>query len=42
MLNTKATEIENKISNITNLAIKAVLNTKSGEVESEIPDKLIF
>ena len=28
-LNTKATEIENKISHITNLATKAALNTKA-------------
>lgn len=38
MLNTKATEIEIKIPNITNLATKASLNTKMAEVESKIPN----
>ena len=30
MLNTKATEIENNMSDITNLAAKGALNTKVG------------
>ena len=37
-LNTKATEIECKIPEITNLATKDALNTKVTEIESKIPD----
>ena len=42
MLNAKATENENKKSDITNLSIKVALNTKSAEVESKIPDTANF
>ena len=39
MLNTEATEIENKIPDITNLTVKVALNTKAEEVESnKIPE----
>lgn len=34
----KATEIENKIPGINNLAKKAAMNTKAGEFESKIPE----
>ena len=37
-LNAKATEIENKIPEITNLATENNLNKKATEVESKIPD----
>ena len=36
-LYTKATKIESKIPDITNLATKAALNSKAKEVESKIP-----
>ena len=39
---TKATEIENKISDITNLAIKATRNTKATENENKILDTTSF
>ena len=35
---TKATEIENKIPDLTNVASKPALNKKATEVESKIPD----
>ena len=38
MLNIKATEIKNKIPDITNVAAKVVLNTKMAVFESRIPD----
>ena len=37
-MNTKATEIENKVPDITDLATKAVLNTRTTEIENNIPD----
>ena len=37
-LNTKSTEIENKILHITSLDTKATLNTKTTEIESKIPN----
>ena len=37
-VNTKATEIEDKILDITNLATKIDLNTKTTETENKIPD----
>ena len=42
MFNTKATENENKKSDITNLSIRVALNTKSAEVESKITDAANF
>ena len=42
MLNTKATEIENKIPDIANLATKPALNTKVAEVESNYLVLLIW
>ena len=39
---TKATEIENKISDITNLATKATRNTKATENEKKILDTTSF
>ena len=38
MLHAKAAQIENKISDITYLATKAVLNTKAEEAERNVPD----
>ena len=38
-LNTKAAEVESKISDITNLVTKVSLNTKSAQIKSKIPDK---
>ena len=35
-LNTKATEIENKIPHFTNLATKSTLDTKVRDIENEI------
>ena len=40
--NTKVTEIENKIGDITNLATKAALNAKATETENKIPDTSFF
>ena len=37
-VNTKATEIENKMPDITNLAAKVALNTKASEVKGKTPD----
>ena len=42
MQNTKATKIENKIPDITNLAAKAYLDTKAAEVEGKIADIAIL
>ena len=36
--NTKVTEIEGKISDVTNLVKKTNFNTKVTEIESKIPD----
>ena len=38
VLNTKNSEIENKIPNTSNLVTKTVLNTKNSEVENKIPE----
>ena len=38
ILNTKISEVENKIPNASNLVITNVLNTKPSEVENKIPD----
>ena len=38
VLNTKISEIENKIPNTSNLVTKTVLNTKNSEVENKIPE----
>ena len=37
-LNTKTSEVENKISNTSNLVTTTVLNTKISEVENKILD----
>ena len=37
VLNTKLTEVENKILNISNLVTTTVLNTKIREVENKTP-----
>ena len=37
ILNTKISEVENKIPNASNLVITNVLNTKPSEVENKIP-----
>ena len=37
VLNTKLTEVENKILNISNLVTTTVLNTKIREVENKSP-----
>ena len=42
VLNTKISEIENKILNTSTLMTTAVLNTKIGEVENEIPDHVKY
>ena len=38
VLNTKISEVENKISNTSSLVTRTVLNTKISEVEDKIPD----
>ena len=38
VLNTKISDVENKISNTSNLVATTVLNTKINEVENKIPD----
>ena len=42
VLNTKISEIENKILNTSTLMTTAVLNTKIGEVENKIPDHVKY
>ena len=42
MANTMATKIETKISDITSLANKIVLNAKDKEIETKIPDTTNF
>ena len=37
-LNTKVSEVKNKITNASTLVTTAVPNTKIGEVENKIPD----
>ena len=37
-LNTKISEVENKIPDTSSLLTSTVLNTKIGEVENKIPD----
>ena len=37
VLNTKLTEVENKILNVSNLVTTTVLNTKIREVENKTP-----
>ena len=37
-LNTKISEVENKILNTSNLVTTTVLNTKISEVDDKIPD----
>ena len=38
VLNTKISEVENKITNTSNLVTKSVLNTKISEVENKMSD----
>ena len=38
ILNTKSSEVENKIPDTSSLATKTVLNTKISEVENKIPE----
>ena len=38
VLNTKISEVENKIPDTSNLVTTTVLNTKINEVENKIPD----
>ena len=38
VLNTKISELENKITNTSNLVTKTVLNTKISEVENKLSD----
>ena len=38
VLNTKISEVENKIPNTSGLVTTTVLNTKSNEVENKSPD----
>ena len=38
VLNTKISEVENKIQNAINLVTTTILNTKTDEVENKIPD----
>ena len=40
--NTKITEIENKVLEISNPARKAALNTKASEIKNKIPDTTGF
>lgn len=37
-LNTKSSEIENKIRDITNRTTKAAFNSKAKEIENKLPD----
>ena len=38
VLNTKISQVENKIPNYSNLVTTNILNTKISEVENKIPD----
>ena len=38
-LNTRISEIENKISDVSSLVSTTILNTKIGEVEKKIPNQ---
>ena len=42
ILNTKISEVENKIPNTSNLATTTVLNTKISEVENKISDHVKY
>ena len=41
-MNTKTTEVENKIPNTSNLVTNTVVNTKISEVENKIPDNSTY
>ena len=38
VLNTKISEVKNKITNTSSLVTTTILNTKLGEIENKIPD----
>ena len=41
-MNTKTTEVDNKIPNTSNLVTNTVVNTKISEVENKIPDNSTY
>ena len=42
VLNTRISEVENKMPNTSNLVTPTVLGTKFGKVENKIPDPLLL
>ena len=42
VLNTKTSEVENKIPNTSNLVTTTVLNTKISEIQNKIPDNFKY